>query len=357
MKIAFLWTGLSGYMNACLKELSSRDGVDLFVSHELPAEEAPFSEEQFAWLTNRLPWRAPLDAEELSRILTKFKPDIIVMPSWHIDAYRRIGRKFAGRSWRVMVMDNPWRGSMKQRIGTWIAPFYVQPITDVVWLPGERQATFARKLGFSQSRIIRGSFTCDSPAFAAIHEARLQNRTPLPRSFLFVGRMVASKRVDVLAESYSRYRSRTKNPWPLICCGSGPLRSQLEDQEGIQVEGFVQPDAIPSVFGRAGCMIIPSSFEPWSLAVHEAATAGRLILASENVGAVTHLVQPGYNGFIFDDRDISGLATLMARVSAMNDVQLDDMSRASHQLSQQFSTRHWVDVLLHSFECHSQMMH
>jgi hypothetical protein len=104
-------------------------------------------------------------------------------------------------------------------------------------------------------------------------------------------------------------------------------------------------------------MVIPSSFEPWSLAVHEAATAGRLILASENVGAVTHLVQPGYNGFIFDDCDISGLAALMARVSAMTDVQLDDMSRASHQLSKQFSTRHWVDVLLHSFECRSQMVH
>jgi glycosyltransferase involved in cell wall biosynthesis len=357
MNIAFLWTGLSGYMNSCLKELSSRNGVELFVSHELPAEEAPFDEEQFAWIPNRLPWRAPLDGEQLDRTLTTFKPDIIVMPSWHIGAYRRIGRKFAGRSWRVMVMDNPWRGSLKQRIGTWISPFYVQPITDVVWLPGERQAMFARKLGFSHSDIIRGSFTCDYTAFAAIHERRIANGMPLPRSFFFVGRMIASKSVDILAESYARYRSRTKDPWPLICCGSGPLRSHLENQRGIYVEGFVQPEAMPEVFGKGGCMIMPSSFEPWSLAVHEGATAGRIILAAENVGAVPHLVQPGYNGFIFDDRDVSGLAALMMRVSAMSDAQLDEMSCASHQLSKQFSPKHWVDVLLRSFECRSEMMH
>jgi len=62
--------------------------------------------------------------------------------------------------------------------------------------------------------------------------------------------------------------------------------------------------------------------------VHEAASAGLAILASEKVGAVPHLVQPGYNGFIFGISDFVGLATLMSQVSAMGDAQLDEMSRA-----------------------------
>lgn len=349
MRIAFLWTSLSGYMNACLKELSAREGVRLLVSHELPSEDAPFEEGQFAWIPNRLTWRSQRDLDQLEQRLQDFAPEIMVVPSWHVPAYRRVARKFAKRCWRVMVMDNPWRGSLKQRLGALVSPFYVKPITDVIWLPGERQAVFARKLGFSQSSILRGSFTCDHPAFAAVHNARIAQGQPLPRSFVFVGRMVPSKCVDKLAEAYKIYRKQNSNPWPLICCGSGPLRSCLEYEEGIRIDGFVQPEKMPGVLGSAGCLILPSRFEPWALVVHEAAAAGRLILASENVGAVTHLVQPGYNGFIFDSGDVAGLVNLMIRVAAMSDARLDDMSRASFALSRQYSPRRWTDTLLESF--------
>ena len=45
MRIAVLWTTLSGYLNACMKELASRDGVELFVSHQAPLQQAPFDDE------------------------------------------------------------------------------------------------------------------------------------------------------------------------------------------------------------------------------------------------------------------------------------------------------------------------
>jgi glycosyltransferase involved in cell wall biosynthesis len=349
MRIAYLWTGLSGYMNACLKELSARDGVELFVTHELPDKEAPYDEGQFTWIPNRLAWRSQADLDRLGAKLREFAPEIMVMPSWHVPAYRRVAREFANRCWRVMVMDNPWRGSLKQRLGTVVSPLYVKPITDMVWLPGERQAAFARRLGFSQNAILRGSFTCDHPAFEAVHNARLALQQPVPRRFVFIGRMVQAKSVDKLAEAYRIYRRHHADPWPLICCGSGPLRSCLENEEGIRVDGFVQPDKMPEVLGSVGCLILPSRFEPWALVVHEAAAAGRLILASENVGAVTHLVQPGYNGFIFNNEDVAGLASLMSRVSAMTDSELDRMSRASYLLSLQFSPKQWADTLLHSY--------
>jgi glycosyltransferase involved in cell wall biosynthesis len=161
--------------------------------------------------------------------------------------------------------------------------------------------------------------------------------------------MVEAKCIDNLAEAYRIYRKNDPDPWPLICCGSGPLRSCLENEEGIRVEGFVQPEKMPEVLGSAGCLILPSQFEPWALVVHEAAAAGRLILASENVGAVSHLVQPGYNGFIFNNKDAVGLAGLMSRVSGMTDIELDRMSQASYLLSLQYSPRQWADTLLHSY--------
>ncbi len=353
MKLAILWTGLSGYMNACLKELSTREGVELFVCHKVSAEDAPFDDGQFGWIPNRVAWRARSDLHDLLQRLRSFSPEIMIIPSWNVPIYRAAGREFANRCWRVMAMDNPWRGSLKQWLGILVSPLLVKPMTDAVWLPGERQAMFARKLGFSQSTIMRGVYSCDHPAFAAVHVARIHKDQPLPRRFVFIGRMVEDKGVDKLVRAYSLYREQYSNPWPLTCCGAGPMKSLLEKQDGIKMNGFVQPEKIPEVLASAACLIIPSRFEPWALVVHEAAAAGRLILASEDVGAVPHLVQPGYNGFIFSNEDTAGLATLMSRISAMGDAQLDAMSRASYMLSQQFSPRQWADTLLQSFQARS----
>ena len=44
MRVAVLWTGLSGYLNACLKELASREGVELLVSHQAPVQQVPFDD-------------------------------------------------------------------------------------------------------------------------------------------------------------------------------------------------------------------------------------------------------------------------------------------------------------------------
>jgi glycosyltransferase involved in cell wall biosynthesis len=346
VRIGILWTGLSGYLNACLQELASREGVQLFVSHKAPALDAPFDESQFTWIQNRFMWRAGSELDGLEARLREFNPEVLIFAGWAVPAYRHLSKALAGKCLRIMTMDNCWLGTPKQRLATWIAPFYLRPLADAVWLPGERQAVFARKLGFEQRAILRGLYCCDQPRLEAIHADRLLTGSPVPHAFLFVGRFVQDKGIDTLVKAYESYRAKSSNPWPLICCGAGPLRSLLENKSGIQIEGFLQPEQLRSRFGHAGCLVLPSDFEPWAVVVHEAASAGLLILASENVGAAVHLVQDNYNGYIFGGKDAPGLAALMGRVSAMTDERLDEMSRASRTLSLQFSPGRWADTLL-----------
>ncbi len=346
VRIGILWTGLSGYLNACLQELASREGVQLFVSHKAPALDAPFDESQFAWMQNRFMWRENGELDALEPKLREFNPEVLIFAGWAVPAYRRMAKAFAGKCLRIMTMDNCWLGTAKQRLATWIAPFYIRPLADAVWLPGERQAVFARKLGFEQREILRGLYCCDQRYLEAIHSDRLLAGSSVSHAFLFVGRFVRDKGIDTLVKAYEMYRAHTSNPWPLICCGAGPLRTLLENKPGIQIEGFLQPEQLRSRFGHAGCLVLPSDFEPWAVVVHEAASAGLLILASENVGAAVHLVQDNYNGYIFGGKDASGLAALLERVSAMADERLGEMSRASHSLSLQFSPRRWAETLL-----------
>jgi glycosyltransferase involved in cell wall biosynthesis len=90
---------------------------------------------------------------------------------------------------------------------------------------------------------------------------------------------------------------------------------------------------------------MPSTFEAWALAVHEAAAAGLLILASDAVGSGPHLVQDNYNGFVFGVNDSEGLSRLMERVSLLSDEKLNSMAAASYSLARQFTPARWADTL------------
>ena len=99
------------------------------------------------------------------------------------------------------------------------------------------------------------------------------------------------------------------------------------------LKGFVQPADLPTQLESAGGLVVPSNRDAWSLAIHEATAAGLIIVATETVGAIPHLVQNYYNGFVVQVGDSAGLARAMSQVSEMEAERRERMSRASHQLS------------------------
>lgn len=346
MRIAILWIELTGYLNACLRELASRSSVDLFVAHRPPDPNSPFSTEQFAWLPRQFVWRSAIDLASLPSRLHEFCPDVLVIAGWAVPAYRKVALEWKSRAVRIMTMDNCWQGTLSQWGGRLTARYFVQALAEAIWVPGERQAAFASKLLFKQSNILRGMYSCDYAAFSAVYENRMRDHAPLKRAFAFVGRLIERKGIRTLAQAYRLYRTRTPNPWPLICHGLGPLATDLAGEAGVEIDGFIPPEKLPEKLAQAACLVVPSTFEPWALVVHEATAAGLLVLASVAVGAVPHLVQQNYNGYVFDRNDPEGLALLLQRVSSLSDEKLDSMSAASASLARQFTPVRWSDALL-----------
>jgi glycosyltransferase involved in cell wall biosynthesis len=196
--------------------------------------------------------------------------------------------------------------------------------------------------------------SCDQPALETVHLSRLAAGRPLSRCFLFLGRFVTDKGLDILVKAYEFYRESSPDPWPLICCGTGPLANRLEGQPGIHVEGFVQPERLGDKLASAGCLVLPSIFEPWGVVVHEAASAGLLILATEKVGSAVHLVQDRYNGYLVNSGDAESLAARMSDVSKLSDTRLEAMSQASHSLSKQYTPARWADTLIDACRARSK---
>ena len=342
VRIAVLWSHLSGYMNACLRELEHIDNVEIFVGHYTPSVDSPFEREQFSWIANRYEYEACADKSVLLSRLIEFSPDVFLVTSWHIPEYRFILKKFSGKAVKVLAMDNPWRGTLKQWLGIVSSRWYLQPLYDAVFLPGERQAQFAKKLGFTEKQILRGLYCCDQEKYAVSYQEREQSRKEMPTAFIYVGRLSLEKGIETLKKGYQYYRDLSKRPWPLICCGTGPLEHLLQDVDGMVLKGFIQPEDLPNEMKKAGCLLIPSLFEPWGVVVHEATSAGLPVICTSSCGASVHLVQDGYNGYVVEPGKADNLGEAMLRYTQLSYERKTEMSANSYNLSLQFTPKRWA---------------
>lgn len=237
--------------------------------------------------------RSDLEALVVRRI-QDFDPRVILVAGWGIAAYRRaIKRASGGDRCVIMGMDTPWRGRFKQHLARYLLSSYLARI-DAVLVAGMRSAEYARRLGFSQERIFKGLYSWDE----GLRE-RCQGVSRSERGqFLFVGRYVPQKGLEMLLSAYEEYRSRVSGPWDLVCCGAGPLQSMLRGRPGVEDVGFVSPSDLPKYLGRARAFVLPSHYEPWGVAIAEAMGCGLPVIVSDACGAGADLIESGVSGFI-----------------------------------------------------------
>ena len=344
MRLAILCSELAGYMLSCWKALHDLHGVELLVYCYEAEENAPFQFGALEWIRHRLPRRGA-SVGEMTRRLAEFKPDAVFMSGWMDNGYLAVAR--AMRRQNVFVIagsDGQWRGTLRQHVGTLTSPLLLKPSIDVLWAAGERQVQFARRLGFHGQRCWRGVYCCDWEKFAHAPDEALAPVTP---AFLFVGRYVAEKGIGDLLDGYREYRRHTLTPWDLVCVGTGPLASILQGQPGVKDLGFVQPDHLPAIFKElAGVFVLPSRVEPWGVVVQEAAASGLPLICSEACGAGVHLLQEGFNGWLFDTGDTEQLAACLHRAATTAPAVLRELGRRSHQLSRMLTPSGWADKLI-----------
>ncbi len=345
-RIAVLYSELSGYMAACLKALKDEYHVELLVMKWPVVSDAPFDEkEMFGWI-DRLYEKQDLKAEEILDILDDFDPQGIFMPGWIDLDYLKVARVMKRRNIPVVAgSDTQWAGTLRQRVSKYLAPWYLHPAIDVLWVAGEKQRAFAQYLGYTSDKCWSGLYACDWVRFAQNSESsKLSNN-----SFLYVGRYSKEKGIDLLVEAYQRYRSLVEEPWSLICAGTGDLSSLLQNRVGVEDRGFIQPDKLPALMAEAGAFILPSRREPWGVVIHEASASGLPLICSSVCGGAVHLLQDGYNGFLFEDNDVGHLVQCMVQLSELQPHKRARMGERSYMLSQQFTPERWAETLMDGF--------
>jgi len=325
MKITALWSCLASYTVAFFRELVASENCRLQLIYQKPNPSAPYDRFDLSFCDLSME-DSTQNRTKLEEMVHGFAPNCILMCSWAFPHFMRLAREMRRRGvYVVAAIDNQWRGTLKQHVGVLSSSWFLKSTIDTFLVAGDRQAYFARKLGFED--VLHGYYAADTSQFSTTVPVPL--RRP---SFLFVGRLDPEKNIRQLVRAYNLYRQQDHDPWPLVVAGAGPLASLLSGVRGVEVLGFVQPCELARVMKKARCLIMPSVFEPWGVAIHEGAAAGLPIIATYECGATTAFLRDGVNGFIVSPRAES-IAAAMVRLARSSEEELVAMSQASSALA------------------------
>jgi glycosyltransferase involved in cell wall biosynthesis len=342
MRLVICWADISGYMAACWRALAAMGDVELKVIAFRPPPNT-FSNDLVAGLNCRLLTpQEKFDAALISSLVKEHQPDVLYTTGWFHPPYRGLIEDPSLASVpKWMGVDTPWRGTFRQQLARLTLRRFVARM-DRVFVAGERSWQYMRLLGVPEAKLRRGLYAADHAAFAPLYEQRLARSGGWPHKFLFVARYAPEKAIDVLVDAYARYRSSVgDSAWPLTCCGSGPLKDLLNGRSGITDRGFTSPADLPGVMLDHGAFVLPSRYEPWGVAVAEAASAGLPLICTEAVCASLDLLRPYFNGLLAATGNAASLAGAFRWIHDHDD-QLPEMGRRSRELAAAYSAQMWA---------------
>ena len=341
MKFLFLYTEIAEYVLACCNELSQHGEVHIV---RWPVnKEAPFQFQVNEQI--KLYSKTDYNQEQLTQLVSSINPDVIICSGWIDKDYLKITKTYYKKIPTVMTCDTHWRGDLKQRLAMIISRFTLLRIFSHAWVPGQIQKKYVLNLGFKNTCIETGFYSCDLPYFESVYQAQKeQKQIHFPKRFLYVGRYYEFKGIKELWQAFIELQEEQPNDWELWCLGVGDVAPIQHPK--IKHFGFVQPKDLGKYTSQTGVFVLPSRVEPWGVVVHEFAASGFPLLLSNQVGAKEQFLDEGKNGFEFKAGSTQDIKLALKNMILSKEADLLAMSQYSNKLSKSISPKSWAESLL-----------
>jgi glycosyltransferase involved in cell wall biosynthesis len=369
MRIAIIVNMVAPYIRPLFARLAERDECELLVVSETPMERdrhwQPQSDLPFehvlldSWTLDLA--RLAVGSGFKTRFdtymyvpkrplapLRRFSPDVVVAAGGGIwSSPANIAALAARRrgDWAFV----PWWGSFTREKSTWprrLAEPWVRMFmrSSDAWLVyGTRHARDVIELGADAARTVIAPITALAP-----ERPVERHRVPAPGQmrYLFVGRFIESKGLDVLLEAFRRL-----DRGELWIAGDGPLRATVEaaavPNPRIRLLGHLDGAALAEVYPQSDVLVVPSLYEPWGLVVHEGLAYGLPVIVTDQVGAGDDLIDPGTNGYVVPAGSSEPLAEAMHAVATWAPEQWEAAATRSDETLATCSIERAVEGFIH----------
>jgi glycosyltransferase involved in cell wall biosynthesis len=345
VRVAILWQTFPQFISRCVQALAQKENVELLIHcvgqgafPDVLAQLSHYHNVQV--LENGNPQKV-LDAG------LDFHPRVAVISFTRRGLFADLAAGWRKEGALVIgACDHYWRGHWRDYANLLYAKMGGFSSYEAILVPGAWGKIYARKMGFAEQAIFDELYSCDTKIFQPIGRRRHAAEPPAewPRVFLFVGQYIRRKGMDILLQAYGAYRRQAARPWELWLAGRGEMEKDLGQEPGVRNLGQQSPVEIAEIMGQAGCFVIPSRVDHWPLVIHEAASAGLPILASDRCGNTAELVKSGENGYVFPAKDAAALSRFFLLMDESESAR--EMGQRSLALAARFSPEGWAQRIL-----------
>lgn len=302
------------------------------------------------WLRFALPWEVQRDT---GAILDELKPDVVHVQS-HINVGWGLVRQAHSRRIRIVATNHFMPENAAQFVPLpqvvidlvvrflWRIAGKTYRMTDAITTPTRKAADYLeRATGIDGVHAI-------SCGLNVSNYRPVMGKRKAPYA-LFLGRVEQEKHIEELLFAMKRF---LPDELTAVIAGAGDDRGRLEKitrelgiTDQVEFRGLVGDDELVTLFSEAAMFVMPSTAELQSIATMEA-MASALPVVAANAMALPHLVHDGENGFLYEPRDIDGLARSMRDVLEAT----DERYRAFQSESLAIVADHDIATTLERFE-------
>lgn len=338
-QIVIAWHGLPFYAACLIRAGIEKLGEPVYVIGSKPAVPIEGMEQALGQPIHWIDIDLPFSWSQLNIEV----PQIFIHTGWRYLAFNVLGQEVRQHGGKVVSMiDNCWKNSPRQWIGSIVFRSVYRRWFNAVWVPGQSAERLCRFLGMPSKKIYQGLYGANPHIFSP--------GLPLPKrekKLLFVGQLVKRKGIDLLIQAFHKFHIHFPE-WQLHVVGSGVL-SELITGPGIINESFMQPYDVSQLMKQSRFLVLPSYEEHWGLVIHEAALSGCGIIASKRVGSVEDLVSDK-NGIILEKLSVKSIYTAILKAALFSDKKLNSIFHESCLLSSKFGPEKSANTFIEIIE-------
>jgi glycosyltransferase involved in cell wall biosynthesis len=329
LKVCIVWHGLPAYAARLVCSVVNEPNIAVRVFATKSPEDPRYLEQVIG---RPIAW---VDEENARDTAETIDADVYFVTGWAFDVCRQFASVAKAQGKPVVAMiDNRWRGDLRQRLGSVYFRLALHRTIDFAWVPGESARRLCRTLGFPADAVIDGLYGGDGTVFTPPTSS-----ADRPPRIGFVGQLIRRKGFDLLVEAFKRFH-RESPEYELHAYGTGELSLLAEGVPGVVMHPFAKPGVIAEAMRNLRVFIMPSRDDNWPLALHEAALSGCALVTTRNVGNAGEFVDHS-NGIVISELTSTALTAALTTVASWPEERRRLASTVSRRLAEPFGPARW----------------